>query len=94
VIRHLALIDVLVVPLPGLVVIPQDADSLGDQRETILEAVLTAGKRARQPPDDDFDHDALRQPEPLAGDQLGLRVGVFTIIAEVMAICSTCGAIR
>lgn len=80
-IRHLALVDMLVVALAGLVVIAQDADAAGDQREPVVEAVLAAGQVTRQSPDDDFDLDVLRQPEPFTQEQLGRHVGDSAIRA-------------
>jgi hypothetical protein len=62
-----------VVTLAPLVVVPQHAFTLVNQRQAVFERVVASGERMRQPPDPDFLEQAVRQPLAIPQQAFGLH---------------------
>jgi hypothetical protein len=77
------------IALARLVIIAQDAFTIANERQPVLETMPLAAHRTRDLPDDNFDEAAVVKHVPLVDQQLGLHVGIKDNIARLLSMSPT-----
>jgi hypothetical protein len=76
-VADLAITNMLVVTFTGFVVIAENADSVGYERESVFVGVAASSQRSWNAPDRDLNEGRFRKDQPIAKKQLG-HVGLYT----------------